>query len=61
MVRMHSMAILVESERQKEKVELRQIHKALGSVVLMLRHVSGHESTVSVRRPLAPVSKCHQI
>lgn len=55
------MAILVESERQKEKVELRQIHKALGSVVLMLRHVSGHESTVSVRRPLAPVSKCHQI
>ena len=46
MVRMHSMAILVESERQTEEIELRKIHKALGSVVLLLRHVSGEAGTL---------------
>lgn len=46
MVRMHSMAILAESERQTEEIELRKIHKALGSVVLLLRHVSGEQMTL---------------
>jgi hypothetical protein len=46
-VRMHSMVILVESERQKEKVDLRQIHLVLWYIVSrLLRHLSHLPETI---------------